>query len=206
MSQGSAVQSVRDVIVVGAGPAGLAAAIAAAQAGLDCEVIERGAVVNSILNFPTHMGFFTTPELLEIGGLPFVTPYQKPTRDEALRYYRRAVDTYKLNVDLGHDVEAIRRVEDAAGQPLLEVDTRHPLNGTSRRRAREAQWARRRARPLSRQAARRRAPVRQSGRDLRSSRCRRPPWREGRQSWAGAPPQACGSRGSRWRGPPRSSP
>ena len=86
MSEGSAVPSVRDVIVVGAGPAGLASAIAATQAGLDCEVIERGAVVNSILNFPTHMGFFTTPELLEIGGLPFVTPYQKPTRDEALRY------------------------------------------------------------------------------------------------------------------------
>jgi thioredoxin reductase (NADPH) len=136
MSQGSAVQSVRDVIVVGAGPAGLASAIAATQAGLDCEVIERGAVVNSILHFPTHMGFFTTPELLEIGGLPFVTPYQKPTRDEALRYYRRAVDTYDLKVDLGHDVEAIQRVQDEAGHPLLAVDTRHPLTGTCRRRAR----------------------------------------------------------------------
>ena len=136
MSQGSDVQSVRDVIVVGAGPAGLASAIAATQAGLDCEVIERGAVVNSILNFPTHMGFFTTPELLEIGGLPFVTPYQKPTRDEALRYYRRAVDTYDLKVDLGHDVEAIQRVQDEAGHPLLAVDTRHPLTGTCRRLAR----------------------------------------------------------------------
>ena len=59
---------VRDVIVVGAGPAGLASAIAAGQAGLDCEVIERGALVNSILHFPTNMVFFTTPELLEIGS------------------------------------------------------------------------------------------------------------------------------------------
>ncbi len=135
MSQGSAVEPVRDVIVVGAGPAGLASAIAATQAGLDCEVIERGAVVNSILHFPTNMGFFTTPELLEIGGLPFVTPYQKPTRDEALRYYRRAVDAYGLTVDLGHDVEAIHRLQDAASGARLAVDTRHPHTGARRRLA-----------------------------------------------------------------------
>ena len=122
MSQGSGTAPVRDVIVVGAGPAGLASAIAAKQAGLDCEVIERGVVVNSILHFPTNMGFFTTPELLEIGGLPFVTPYQKPTRDEALRYYRRAVDTYDLTIDLGHDVEAIHTVQDEGGRPRLAVD------------------------------------------------------------------------------------
>ena len=77
---------VKDIVVVGAGPAGLSAAIAAKKMGLGCTVFERGAVVNSILHFPVNMGFFTTPELLELGGLPFVTPYEKPTRDEALRY------------------------------------------------------------------------------------------------------------------------
>ena len=127
---------VRDVIVVGAGPAGLASAIAARQAGLDCEVIERGALVNSILRFPTNMVFFTTPERLEIGGLPFVTPYAKPTRDEALRYYRRAADSY--NVDVRFDLE-VRNVQLEVGRdtaPLLAVETRHAHAGQSRRLAR----------------------------------------------------------------------
>lgn len=137
MNQGSGEQ-VRDVIVVGAGPAGLASAIAAKQAGLSCEVIERGAVVNSILHFPKNMGFFTTPELLEVGGVPFVTPYQKPTRDEALRYYRRTVDVFDLEVDLGHEVESIRPVEGAAGHTLLAVDTTHPHAGSRRRLTRTA--------------------------------------------------------------------
>ena len=78
--------SPRDVIIIGAGPAGLAAAIAAKKYGLDYTVLEKGMLVNSLYHFPTHMVFFTTPELLEIGGLPFVTPYEKPTRLESLRY------------------------------------------------------------------------------------------------------------------------
>ena len=91
---------------MGAGPAGLATAIAAKQHGLRYLVLEKGAVVNTILHFPLNMVFFTTPELLEIGGLPFVTPYDKPTRLEALRYYRRVVDTYQLAIDFG---ETVRR-------------------------------------------------------------------------------------------------
>ena len=79
-----------DVIIVGAGPSGLAAAIAAKQRGLDYLVLEKGSLVNSIYRFPPHMVFFTTPELLEIGGVPFVSPFEKPTRAEALRYYRRS--------------------------------------------------------------------------------------------------------------------
>ena len=90
--------SVRDILIVGAGPSGLATAIAAKKQGLDYAIVEKGVLVNSIFNFPMHMVFFTTPELLEIGGLPLVTPYDKPTRLEALRYYRRVVDTYDLAV------------------------------------------------------------------------------------------------------------
>ena len=96
-----------DLLIVGAGPAGLATAIAASQAALDYEVLEKGVLVNSIFHFPRQMTFFTTPELLEIGGLPFVTPYEKPTQAEALRYYRRVSDTYRLRIRLGEEVRAI---------------------------------------------------------------------------------------------------
>jgi thioredoxin reductase (NADPH) len=115
---------------VGAGPAGLATAIAARQAGLDHEVLEKGVLVNSIFHFPRHMTFFTTPELLEIGGLPFVTPYEKPTQAEALRYNRRVVDTFDLPITMGCDV---RRIEAAHDGFNLEVRT---ADGEERRRAR----------------------------------------------------------------------
>src|SRR5258705_4577362 len=88
--------SVRDVLIVGAGPSGLATAIAAKQHSLDYVIVEKGVLVNSIFNFPMHMVFFTTPELLEIGQLPLTTPYDKPTRLEALRYYRRMQHTHAL--------------------------------------------------------------------------------------------------------------
>src|SRR5919112_4061065 len=88
----------RDILIVGAGPSGLATAIAAKQHGLDYVIVEKGILVNSIFNFPTHMVFFTTPELLEIGGLPLVSPNDKPTRLEALKYYRRVVDTHGLPI------------------------------------------------------------------------------------------------------------
>ena len=91
-----------DLIIVGAGPAGLATAIAAKKAGLDFRLFEKGVLVNALFHFPGQMVFFTTPDLLEIGGLPFVTPRDKATRDEALRYYRRVVDTYELEIAFGH--------------------------------------------------------------------------------------------------------
>src|SRR5215211_1102480 len=103
---------VRDLIIVGAGPSGLATAIAAKQRGLDYVIVEKGVLVNSIFNFPMHMVFFTTPELLEIGGLPLVTPYDKPTRLESLRYYRRVVDAYGLQISFHEQVLAIEREPD----------------------------------------------------------------------------------------------
>src|SRR5688572_19807143 len=104
---------IRDVTIVGAGPAGLAAAIAAKQAGLEYSIIEKGVLVNSIYKFPVNMVFFTTPELLEIGGLPLVSPFEKPTRIEALRYYRRVVDTYELAIEFGEQVTDVKSEKDA---------------------------------------------------------------------------------------------
>jgi thioredoxin reductase (NADPH) len=108
--------SVRDVLIVGAGPSGLATAIAAKQHGLDYVIVEKGVLVNSIFNFPMHMVFFTTPELLEIGELPLTTPYDKPTRLEALRYYRRVVDTYGLPISFHEEVTSIELPSSAASR------------------------------------------------------------------------------------------
>ena len=111
--------AIRDVIIIGAGPSGLSAAIAAQQHNLDCQVFEQGVLVNSIYRFPPQMVFFTTPELLEIGGLPFVSPYEKPTRVEALKYYRRVVDAFGLRIGFGEKVLAV-----AAGESGFAVTTR----------------------------------------------------------------------------------
>ena len=99
---------VRDVIIVGAGPSGLATAIAARHFNLDYVVLEQGALVDGIVRFPLNMVFFTTPELLEIGGLPLTSPFDKPTRAEALQYYRKVVDTFQLQVSLFETVTSIQ--------------------------------------------------------------------------------------------------
>ena len=101
--------AVLDLLIVGAGPSGLATAIAARQQGFTCEILEKGVLVNSIFHFPAHMVFFTTPELLEIGGLPLVTPYDKPTRIEALRYYRRVAEKFELPITFGEEVTGLSR-------------------------------------------------------------------------------------------------
>src|SRR6478672_10488051 len=101
--------SIRDIIIIGAGPSGLSAAIAAKQRGLEYQVLEQGVLVNSIYRFPPQMVFFTTPELLEIGGLPFMSPYEKPTRHEALNYSRKVVDKFDLLITYEETVVSISR-------------------------------------------------------------------------------------------------
>ena len=91
-------KSLYDVIVIGAGPTGLACAIAAQKVGLSVALVEKGCLTNSLFHYPAHMTFFTTPELLEIGDIPFSSPNQKPTRSEALEYYRKVSEHYRLDV------------------------------------------------------------------------------------------------------------
>lgn len=115
----------KDVIIIGAGPTGLACGIEAERHKLNYLILEKGCIVNSIQNFPVQMTFFTTPELLEIGGLPFVSSYDKPTRLEALKYYRRAADTYRLKLRL---YETVLSVQGADGNFLVSTQTRAAEN------------------------------------------------------------------------------
>jgi len=125
-----------DVLIVGAGPAGLAAAIAAKRERLSALVLDKGGLVDGIYRFPRNMVFFTTPELLEIGGLPFLTPFDKPTRMEALRYYRRVADTFSLSIAFDEEVVGVRREPEGKGLSfLLDVKTRSGEARTRRGRA-----------------------------------------------------------------------
>jgi thioredoxin reductase (NADPH) len=96
-----------DLICIGAGPTGLACAIEAKRAGLHSLVIDKGCLCNSLYHYPVNMVFFTTPELLEIGDLPLTTPSEKPTRAEALKYYRKCAEHYALELRLGQRVEKV---------------------------------------------------------------------------------------------------
>ena len=107
-----------DVVVVGAGPTGLACGIELQQRGVSTVLLEKGCVVNSIYNYPTHMVFFTTPELLEIGNLPMTALNEKPGRTEALKYYRRVADHYELNI---HQYERVMSIQGDDGD--FEVRT-----------------------------------------------------------------------------------
>lgn len=102
-----------DVIIIGGGPIGLACAIECHQAGLSYVVLEKGCVVNSLYNYPTTMTFFSTSERLEIGGVPFVSISAKPTRSEALEYYRRVTQNKTLNVRLFEEVQSVEKVENS---------------------------------------------------------------------------------------------
>ncbi|MGD0426095.1 MAG: YpdA family putative bacillithiol disulfide reductase [Candidatus Acidiferrales bacterium] len=113
-----------DIICIGAGPTGLATAIEARIEGLSALVIDKGCLCNSLLHYPANMVFFTTPERMEIGQLPMTVASGKPTRAEALKYYRRAVEHYGLEVHqyervggvTGHDGAFIVHTVDSQGQ------------------------------------------------------------------------------------------
>src|SRR3984957_18143635 len=96
-----------DVLVIGAGPTGLACAIDAQRAGFSVVLVDKGCLTNSLFHYPAHMTFFTTPELLEIGDMPFSSPNQKPSRSEELEYYRKCAEHYKLDVRQYETVETV---------------------------------------------------------------------------------------------------
>ncbi|MEO7030023.1 MAG: YpdA family putative bacillithiol disulfide reductase [Acidobacteriaceae bacterium] len=100
-------ESTTDILIIGAGPTGLACAIAAQNLGLRAMLVDKGCLTNSLFHYPAHMTFFTTPELLEIGNMPFSSPNQKPTRAEALEYYRKVAEHYKLDVRQYQNVDSV---------------------------------------------------------------------------------------------------
>ena len=121
-----------DVLVIGAGPTGLACAIEAQRAGFSAVSIDKGCLVNSLFHYPANMVFFTTPELLEIGDLPFSTANQKPNRQEALEYYRNVADHYRLDVRQYQQVLTVTGY-DGAFQVLTRDRHRHDHEYTARK-------------------------------------------------------------------------
>jgi thioredoxin reductase (NADPH) len=101
-----------DVVIVGAGPIGIATAIACQKHKISHVVIDKGTLVNSIFNYPLNMTFFSTSDRLEIGDVPFISHQPKPTRDEALEYFRRVAQHWKINTRLFEKVEAINKKDE----------------------------------------------------------------------------------------------
>lgn len=115
-----------DVLIVGAGPTGLACAIEARRHNLSCVVIEKGCLVNSIFHYPVNMVFFTTPELLEIGEIPMVSVREKPTRIEALKYYRLVTEHFGLQIN---QYEAVSQLKGSDGRFVAETVRRDCSKG-----------------------------------------------------------------------------
>ena len=100
-----------DVCIIGAGPIGICCAIEAKKNNLNYVIIDRGCLVNSLYNYPKNMTFFSTSDKLEIGGVPFISHNSKPTKSEALEYYRRVVSSWELKVNLYEEVSQIKKTE-----------------------------------------------------------------------------------------------
>ncbi|WP_316842867.1 YpdA family putative bacillithiol disulfide reductase [Pedobacter gandavensis] len=105
-----------DVLIIGAGPIGMACAIEAKKAGLTYVIVEKGALVNSLFNYPVFMTFFSTSQRLEIGEVPFVSINPKPNRNEAVEYYRRVKEKFSLNIHLFEEVEKVEKQADGIFQ------------------------------------------------------------------------------------------
>ena len=111
-----------DVVIIGAGPTGLACGIDAKHAGFTVTNIDKGCLVNSLFHYPSNMTFFTTPELLEIGDIPFASPNQKPTRAEALEYYRKVAEHYQLDV---RQYETVKGITGSDGNFVVKTRDHH---------------------------------------------------------------------------------
>jgi thioredoxin reductase (NADPH) len=120
-----------DVLVIGAGPTGLACAIDAQNAGFRVVLVDKGCLCNSLYNYPAHMTFFTTSELLEIGNIPFPSPNAKPSRNEALEYYRKVATHYKLDV---RQYQTVERVTGSDGGFQIHIRDRFGRAGQIRAR------------------------------------------------------------------------
>src|ERR1700759_1237598 len=114
------IEAIADLAVIGAGPTGMACAIEAQRAGFSAVLVDKGCLCNSLFHYPAHMTFFTTPELLEIGDMPFSSPNQKPTRSEALEYYRKVAEHYHLDVRQYETVEKVEGSDGAFAVPTVD--------------------------------------------------------------------------------------
>jgi thioredoxin reductase (NADPH) len=112
-----------DVLVIGAGPIGLAVGVAAKQAGLPTVLLDRRTIVSTIERYPLSMTFFSTPERIEIGGIPFIASHEKPTRRDGLIYYRRVAEHYELDIRPGEEVVDV--FPESGGAFRVEVRRRH---------------------------------------------------------------------------------
>jgi bacillithiol disulfide reductase len=112
-------KKIYDIIIVGSGPIGIACAIEAKKNKLSHLVLEKGMLVNSVYNFPTNMTFFSTSQLLEIGDVPFIAHGDKPTRREALEYFRRVIQSWNLEVNVYEPVESVQK--DANGRFIVST-------------------------------------------------------------------------------------
>ena len=117
------------VLIIGAGPTGLSCAIELKKAGIESVIVDKGCLVNSLYRYPANMVFFTTKELLEIGDIPFALKMAKPTREDALEYYRRVAEHYRLNV---RQYERVQRVEGSDGSFTVHSFDRYKRTYTHR--------------------------------------------------------------------------